>query len=240
MRYVMGSDVFTNVSFSLDPGGFYFLTGPSGVGKSTLLRLIHLSEVPFAGCVLLFGRDTYDIARWELPVFRNRISLIFQDFRLIPHINVIDNVALALHVRGVDLRESRHRAAELLSWVGLGDSYYYFPPMLSGGEQQRVAIARAVISKPQLLLADEPTGNVDDANAERILYLFQELNRGGTTVMVATHNFDMTKKYVYPEIYLTQEGVVVRRSEGGDPAVSSSPDQGGPMMPTVQTGGYHP
>ncbi len=210
MRYVEGTDVFRQVSFSVEPNSFHFLTGTSGVGKSTLLKLIHLSVVPFTGSVRLFGRDTYDIARWELPLLRSRVSLVFQDFRLIDHINILDNVALALYSRGIDLKECRSKAAELLSWVGLENSYFFFPPMLSGGEQQRAAIARAVISRPQLLLADEPTGNVDDENAERIIYLFEELNKRGTTVIVATHNFDLTKKYNLPEYYLTNEGMTYK------------------------------
>lgn len=207
MRYVQGSDVFRDVSFSIQPHSFCFLTGSSGVGKSTLLKLIHLSLVPFTGSVRLFGRDTYEIARWELALLRNHVSLVFQDFRLINHINILDNVALPLYIKGVDIKEARSKAAELLSWVGLENSYFYFPPMLSGGEQQRVAIARAVISRPQLLLADEPTGNVDDENAKRILYLFEELHKVGTTVIVATHDFGLTKKYKWPEYYLTKDGI---------------------------------
>lgn len=232
MRYVEGSDVFRQVSFGIEPRSFNFLTGPSGVGKSTLLKLIHLSEVPFTGTVRLFGRDTYDIARWELPLFRSRVSFVFQDFRLVDHINILDNVALALYVRGVDVHECRHRAAELLSWVGLEDSYYYFPPMLSGGEQQRVAIARAIISRPQLLLADEPTGNVDDENAAKIIHLFQELNKRGTTVILATHNFELTKKYAYRELYLTRDGIVSRSASDVD---HSEGNQTAPSAPDIAT-----
>ncbi len=188
MRYGTGPEVLRDVSFALEPGSFSFLTGPSGAGKSTLLKLVFLAEQPSRGLISLFGSDLSRLRRGDLPPLRRRIGVVFQEFRLLDHLSAFDNVALPLKLAGRKDREYRHDVEELLAWVGLGERLNDKPATLSGGEQQRVAIARAVVAKPDLLLADEPTGNVDPDMGERLIRLFVELNRFGTTVMIATHD----------------------------------------------------
>ena len=188
MRYGAGPEVLRDVNFALEPGSFTFLTGPSGAGKSTLLKLVFLAERPSRGLISLFGRDLALLKRAELPPLRRRIGVVFQEFRLLDHLSAFDNVALPLRLAGQREADYARDVEELLSWVGLGDRMDAKPPTLSGGEQQRVAIARAVVAKPDLLLADEPTGNVDADIGERLIRLFVELNRFGTTVMIATHD----------------------------------------------------
>jgi len=202
LRYGLGPEVLRDVSFRLDPGSFHFLTGASGAGKSSLLSLLYLARVPSRGTVHLFGRDVTRVARVDLPGLRRRIGTVFQDFRLLDHLSVVDNVALPLRVQGTDERQVREHAAELLAWVGLGDHLGALPPTLSGGQKQRVAIARAVIGRPQLLIADEPTGNVDDRIAVRLMRLFEELNRLGTTIVIATHNLQLVRESRHPELRL--------------------------------------
>jgi cell division transport system ATP-binding protein len=188
MRYGAGPEVLRDVSFALDPGSFTFLTGPSGAGKSTLLKLVFMAESPSRGLISLFGRDLALLKRAELPSLRRRLGVVFQEFRLLDHLSAFDNVALPLRLAGHRPTDYLRDVEELLSWVGLGERMHHKPATLSGGEQQRVAIARAVVAKPDLLLADEPTGNVDPDMGERLIRLFVELNRFGTTVMIATHD----------------------------------------------------
>jgi cell division transport system ATP-binding protein len=188
MRYGAGPEVLRDVSFALDPGSFTFLTGPSGAGKSTLLKLVFMGERPSRGLISLFGRDLAVLKRAELPSLRRRLGVVFQEFRLLDHLSAFDNVALPLRLAGNRPGDYLRDVEELLSWVGLGERMHHKPATLSGGEQQRVAIARAVVAKPDLLLADEPTGNVDPDMGERLIRLFVELNRFGTTVMIATHD----------------------------------------------------
>jgi cell division transport system ATP-binding protein len=198
LRYGHGPEVLKDISFRLEPGEFRFLTGPSGAGKSSLLRLLFLALRPTRGLINLFGQDVTAVKRRELPALRRRIGVVFQDFRLLDHLTTYDNVALPLRIVGA--RESAYRSdvMELLSWVGLADQARAYPPVLSGGEKQRAAIARAVIAKPELLLADEPTGNVDPALANRLLRLFVELNRLGTTVLIATHDTHLIQQARLP------------------------------------------
>jgi cell division transport system ATP-binding protein len=188
MRYGIGPEVLKDVSFSLEPGSLQLLTGPSGAGKTTLLKLLYLAERQTRGLINLFGRDVATLARHETPAVRRKIGVVFQDFRLIEHLSVFDNVALPRKITGEDEKSYRDDVEELLTWVGLGQRINAKPATLSGGEKQRVAIARAVVAKPDLLLADEPTGNVDPEIGDRILRLFLELNRLGTCVMIATHD----------------------------------------------------
>jgi len=188
MRYGRGPEVLRDISFGLEPGSFHFLTGPSGAGKTTLLRLIYLAQRPSRGLIWLFGKDLAGLTRRELTPLRRRIGIVFQDFRLIPHLSAFDNVALPLRVTGQPESKLRDTVRELLEWVGLADKLDSRPPTLSGGEQQRIAIARAVVGRPSLLIADEPTGNVDDAMALRLLHLFEQMNKLGTTLVIATHN----------------------------------------------------
>lgn len=198
MRYGRGPEVLRDVSFDLPRGSFQFLTGPSGAGKTSLLKLIYLAERPSSGFVSLFGRDTALMDRDALPALRKRIGVIFQDFRLLNHLTVFENIALPLRVAGQARKSYAEDVAELLHWVGLGERIEAYPATLSGGEQQRAAIARAVVSKPDLLIADEPTGNVDPAMARRLLRLFVELNRLGTTVLIASHDISLVRSLDAP------------------------------------------
>jgi cell division transport system ATP-binding protein len=200
MRYGAGPEILCDVTFTLAPGSFHFLVGPSGAGKSSLLRLMYLVQRPTKGLVSLFGRDVATLKRDDLPGLRRRIGVVFQDFRLIDHLSTFDNVALPLRIAGVRESEIRRHVPELLSWVGLADHLSALPPTLSGGQQQRVAIARAVIGRPSLLLADEPTGNVDDVIALRLMYLFEELNKMGTTVVIATHNDGLVNRFTHRQL----------------------------------------
>src|SRR5213075_481773 len=188
LRYGTGAEVLRDLEFRLREGGFYFLTGPSGAGKTSLLKLLYLAQRPTRGRMSLFGDELADAAREALPVYRRRIGVVFQDFRLIRHLSAFDNVALPLRIAGLSEEEVEAPVREMLAWVGLADRSSARPPTLSGGEQQRVAIARAVINRPELLVADEPTGNVDAEMANRLMGLFTALNRLGTTVVVATHD----------------------------------------------------
>ena len=208
MRYGLGPEVLRDITFHLRPGSFHFLFGPSGAGKSTLLKLLYLALRPSRGLISLFGRDIASVPRQEMPALRRRIGVVFQDFRLLPHLSVIDNVALPLRIAGVEGTRVLDHVTEMLEWVGLGDRQQDRPSTLSGGEQQRVAICRAVVTQPDLLLADEPTGNVDDAIGYRLLRLFEELHRNGTTVLVATHNRPLVEPFAYPRIEM-RDGALV-------------------------------
>ncbi len=209
MRYGMGPEVLRDVSFTLPAGSFHFLTGPSGAGKSSLLKLMYLAHRPSRGLINLFGRDIATTDRREMPALRRRIGVVFQDFRLIDHLSALDNVALPLRVAGANDDQVREHVAELLAWVGLAEHIEATPTTLSGGQQQRVAIARAVINRPSLLLADEPTGNVDDELAVRLLYLFDELNKLGTTVVIATHNESLVERFGHTVLHL-EDGELMR------------------------------
>ena len=194
LRYGTEREVLSDISFTLHPGSFYFLTGASGAGKTSLLKLLYLAQRPSRGIVRMFGTDLITTPRHRLPEFRRRIGVVFQDFRLVPNLSAFDNVALPLRVSGMADSQIRKPVAEMLDWVGLDQRADARPATLSGGEQQRVAIARAVIARPRILVADEPTGNVDPDMALKLLRLFEALNRLGTTVVVATHDVHLLKK----------------------------------------------
>jgi cell division transport system ATP-binding protein len=202
LRYGLGPEVLRDISLALKPGTFHFLTGASGAGKSSLLRLMYLAQLPSRGRLTVFGRNVATTPRAELPALRRRIGVVFQDFRLLDHLSALDNVALPLRLAGADEMQLRAHVVELLTWVGLGDQLNAKPLTMSGGQKQRVAIARAVISRPRLLLADEPTGNVDDQIALRLLYLFEELYKMGTTVVIATHNASLVQRFPHSELRL--------------------------------------
>jgi cell division transport system ATP-binding protein len=191
VRYGMGPEVLHDVTFAIQPRSFQFLTGPSGAGKTTLLRLMLMSVAPTRGLMSLFGQEVGRISKPTLTSLRRRMGVVFQDFRLLDHLTTYENVALPLRVQGRDEASYRSEVIELLRWVGLGERMYALPPVLSGGEKQRAAIARALIMRPELLLADEPTGNVDPSLARRLLRLFIELNRLGTSVVIATHDLTL-------------------------------------------------
>ncbi|AQX20465.1 cell division ATP-binding protein FtsE [Bartonella sp. WD16.2] len=188
LRYGMGPEILHDISFHIPHGSFQFLTGASGAGKTSLMRLMFLALKPTRGHIDLFGSDTALLKRQELPALRQRIGVVFQDFRLLDHMTTYENVALPLRIKGQEEATYRSEVEDLLQWVGLGNHIHALPPVLSGGEKQRVAIARALIDQPEILLADEPTGNVDSPLAKRLLRLFIELNRFGTAVVIATHD----------------------------------------------------
>jgi len=175
LRYGTGEETLSDISFTLSRGAFYFLTGASGAGKTSLLKLLYLAQRPTRGQIRLFDEDTAQLPRARLPGFRRRIGVVFQDFRLLPHLSAFDNIALPLRVAGVPEADIAAPVREMLAWVGLAERATARPQTLSGGEQQRVAIARAVIGRPDILVADEPTGNVDPDMAERLLHLFDSL-----------------------------------------------------------------
>ena len=195
LRYGLGPEVLRDVSFYIAPGSFQFVTGPSGAGKTSLLRLLFLSLRPTRGSVRIFDKDAATVPRTSIPSLRRRIGIVFQDFRLLDHLTTFENVALPLRVAGREESSYRRDVTELLEWVGLGDKIWVYPQVLSGGEKQRSAIARALITKPEILLADEPTGNVDPPLARRLLRLFIELNRLGTSVVIATHDLALMDQY---------------------------------------------
>jgi cell division transport system ATP-binding protein len=209
LRYGLGPEVLRDVTFRVDPHSFQFLTGPSGAGKTSLLRLLFLSLRPTLGLVTIFGHDVAKLSKDALSTLRRRIGIVFQDFRLLDHMTTFDNVALPLRIRGQEEESYRDEVMELLNWVGLGDRIWALPPVLSGGEKQRAAIARAVIGRPQLLLADEPTGNVDPNLAQRLLRLFVELNKSGTSVIIATHDIALMDQFDTRRLVLHEGGLHV-------------------------------
>ena len=215
MRYGLGPEILRDVTFMLEPGSFTFLTGLSGAGKTTLLKLIYLAEPPSRGLITLFGQDLATASRRELPPLRRRIGVVFQDFRLLGHLSAFDNVALPLRLAGKRGGQYARDVEELLSWVGLGDRMNARPATLSGGEQQRVAIARAVVARPDLLIADEPTGNVDPEMGARLIRLFGELNRLGTTVLIATHDRALIESTRAREMRLVDGRLVELRTPAG-------------------------
>ncbi len=206
LRYGTGAETLTDVSFTLRSGQFYFVTGASGAGKTSLLKLLYLAQRPTRGVIRLFGEDAVLLPRDRLPGFRRRIGVVFQDFRLVPHLSARDNIALPLRVAGVPEVDIEQPVQEMLAWVGLAERANARPATLSGGEQQRVAIARAVIGRPEILVADEPTGNVDPDMAERLLHLFDSLNKLGTTVVVATHDFHLLNRIPHAQMMRLDHG----------------------------------
>ena len=195
LRYGMGPEVLRDLTFEIGPKSFQFLTGPSGAGKTTLIRLFFLALKPTRGLISLFGREVTGLAKSDLFSLRRRIGVVFQDFRLLDHLTTFENVGLPLRVLGREETSYRADVVELLRWVGLGDRMHALPPVLSGGEKQRAAIARALITRPEILLADEPTGNVDPPLARRLMRLFVELNRLGTSVVIATHDINLMNQF---------------------------------------------
>ncbi len=191
----MGAEILRDISFAIEPQSIQFLTGPSGAGKTTLLRLVLLSLKPTRGFIKLFDQDADQLDKDAVTALRRRIGVVFQDFRLLDHLTTYENVALPLRVQGRDEGSYRSEVVELLRWVGLGERMHVLPPVLSGGEKQRAAIARALIVRPELLLADEPTGNVDPTLARRLLRLFVELHKSGTAVVIATHDLALMDQF---------------------------------------------
>ncbi len=203
--YINRPDVLRDINLVLTRGSFHFLTGPSGAGKTSLLRLLNLAERPTSGRLSLFGSDVTDIGEREVFLMRRRMGMVLQDFRLLDHLDAFENAALPLRLAGRRRTEYASDVREMLNWVGLSDRMNARPAALSGGEQQRLAIARAVMAGPELIIADEPTGSVDPAMADRLMVLFQSLNRQGTTVLIASHD----------ENIAARSGATVLRLDGG-------------------------
>jgi cell division transport system ATP-binding protein len=208
LRYGQGPEILRDLTFRIQPGSFHFLTGPSGSGKTSLLRLLLLSLKPSRGQVKLFGRDVSNLDQDSLLQMRRHIGIVFQEFRLLDHLTTFENVALPLRVLGQPENAYRDNVRELLQWVGLGERMEAHPPLLSGGEKQRAAIARAVIGRPDILLADEPTGNVDPELSLRLVRLFAELNKMGTTIILATHELPLLDSFPFPRMQLDDGQVV--------------------------------
>ena len=195
LRYGLGPEILRDLSFHINSHSFQFLTGPSGAGKTSLLRMMFLLLKPTRGLITIFDSDTATLTKDSRATLRRRIGIVFQDFRLLDHLTTYENVALPLRVLGREEASYRAEVVELLRWVGLGERVAALPPVLSGGEKQRAAIARAVIARPQLLLADEPTGNVDPNLGQRLLRLFIELHKSGTAVVIATHDIALMDEF---------------------------------------------
>lgn len=202
LRYGIGPEVLSDITFTLEPGSFHFLSGPSGAGKTSLMSLLYLGRRPTRGVISMFGQPLSTLGRTQMDALRQRIGVVFQDFRLMGHLSAFDNVALPLRIAGRPEKEIRDNVEELMHWVGLGEALQSLPSTLSGGQQQRIAIARAVIARPRLLLADEPTGNLDDDIGYRLMHLFEQLNRMGTTIVIATHNQSMMDRFNHPRLIL--------------------------------------
>ena len=210
LRYGNGPEILRDLTFSVEPGSFHFLTGPSGAGKTSLLRLLLLSLKPSRGRVTMFGEDVSNLSQDRLLQMRRHIGIVFQEFRLLDHLTTFENVALPLRVLGEPEASYRANVTELLEWVGLGERMNALPSLLSGGEKQRAAIARAVIARPKVLLADEPTGNVDPDLSSRLVHLFAELNRTlGMTIILATHELPLLDQFNYPRMLLSKGELVI-------------------------------
>ena len=211
IRYGQGAEVLSDIKLSLKRGSFHFLTGRSGAGKTSLLSMMYLAQKPSRGIVSVFGKNVNFTNRDSLAMLRRKIGVVFQDFRLLDHLSAFDNVALPLRVCGMDEKEVKKRVTELLQWVELDKHLKAPASTLSGGEKQRVAIARAVINRPELLLADEPTGNVDNDIAAKLMKLFVELIKLGTTVVIATHSEKLISDFAYPRLHLQNKNLRVYR-----------------------------
>ena len=207
IRYGQGPEILSDIKLCLKKGSFHFLTGRSGAGKTSLLSMMYLAQKPSRGTMSVFGRNINFANRDNLSMLRRKIGVVFQDFRLLEHMSAFDNVALPLRICGMNDREVKKRVTELLQWVELDRSMYARASTLSGGEKQRIAIARAVINRPELLLADEPTGNVDNDIAPNLMKLFVELNKLGTTVVIATHSERLISDFMYPRLHLQNRGL---------------------------------
>ncbi|MBE6447533.1 MAG: ATP-binding cassette domain-containing protein [Alphaproteobacteria bacterium] len=215
VHYENGMPVLKNVSLSLQKKSFYFLTGESGAGKSTFIRLLYMGLKPASGHVEIFGKDVTTLASDEVCEFRQRIGVVFQDYNLLSHLTVLENVALPLKVRGESLKSREYQAKEILDWVGLGNCFNVLPDHLSGGQKQRVAIARAVITRPDIILADEPTGNVDEKIANKLMGLFYGMHKMGTCVVVATHYRQLIDKFNFSELAIENGNISVKNHRNG-------------------------
>jgi cell division transport system ATP-binding protein len=214
LRYNIGPEVLSDINFTLEAGSFHFLTGPSGAGKTSLLSLLCLGKHPTRGLVNMFGHDIGSMKRKQLAKIRQRIGVVFQDFRLMNHLSAFDNIALPLRIQGASEKEIQNNVNELMEWVELGNYKNRLPSTMSGGQQQRIAIARAVVIRPRLLLADEPTGNLDDEMGYKLMGLFEQLNRMGTTILIATHSKQIIEKFNHTNMVLEDGYLTVEEPKG--------------------------
>ena len=205
--YPSGVCALDGIDLHIEKGEFVFVVGHSGAGKSTLIKMLLREEVPNAGEVTVNGRDLIRMKQREIPYFRRTIGVVFQDFRLIPTMTVFDNVAFALQVTGVPRRFIRRRVPYILNLLGLDEKYKHYPPELSGGEQQRVALARALVNNPDLLIADEPTGNIDPELSYEIVELLDEINKTGTTILMVTHEHELVNRFHHRTVTLEKGGL---------------------------------
>lgn len=211
LRYGIGPEVLSDINLELEPGSFRFLSGPSGAGKTSLMSLLHLGRQPTRGLISMFGKNIGQLNREQLSLMRQNIGVVFQDFRLLNHMSAFDNVALPLRIQGMNEKEIKNNVAELLDWVDLEEYKYALPSTLSGGQKQRIAIARAVITRPRLLLADEPTGNLDDNIGFRLMGLFDQLNKMGTTIIIASHNTALMDKFNHERLMLDKGRLTIHQ-----------------------------
>ena len=215
-RYKNGTNALYDINLSVDQGEFVYVIGPTGSGKSTLIKLMDAEEMCTKGNVKVVGIDVGELSKRQIPIYRRNIGVVFQDYKLLPHLTVFENIAYALEVIGMKKAQIRKRTIEVMKVVGLSEKCNSFPKELSGGQQQRVAIARAIANRPKVLIADEPTGNLDPAKSDEIMDLLQEINqRYGTTVVMVTHDITLVNKYRKRTIVLEQGHIVADRSEGG-------------------------
>ena len=215
--YSAGIPALNDVNLEIEDGEFVFIVGSSGSGKSTLIKLLLKELEPTEGSIVINGKQLRKIRRRHIPKFRRNIGCVFQDFRLLKDRNVYENIAFAQKVVGEPTKNIKKKVPAMLSMVGLAAKYKSYPRELSGGEQQRVAIARALVNEPSILLADEPTGNLDSSNAWEIMKLLEEINERGTTVIVVTHNLDIVK-VMKKRVITIQKGVVISDNKAGDEA----------------------
>ena len=238
LRYGDAADVLRDIELELEAGSFHFLSGPTGAGKTSLLRLISLSLPPTAGTIRLFGQDIATLDRAGLAALRQRIGVVFQDFRLLEHLSSFDNVALPLRINGADEDETARFVADMLGWLGLGDKLEALPADLSMGQRQMLCIARAVVGKPRLLLADEPTSNIDAKNAERLMNLFIQLHKLGTAVVFATHSQALMDRYPYPVLEMRAGRLrAATPPAAAPPAAAPTPTEPGPDRAAGETPG---
>ena len=216
VHYGNGVPILKNVSLKLSKKSFYFLTGASGAGKSTFIRLLYMGLKPAGGTLRIFGENVSELSSDEVCNFRQKIGVVFQDYNLIEHLTILENVALPMKVRGETQRAREHQAKELLDWVGLGNCFKLYPEQLSGGQKQRVAIARAVITRPDIILADEPTGNVDEEIADKLMKLFYGMHKMGTCVIVATHYRQFIDRFKFSELAIENNRIFLKNHRNGD------------------------
>ncbi|MBD8917061.1 MAG: cell division ATP-binding protein FtsE [Bacteroides sp.] len=213
--YTAGAPALNGVTLHINRGEFVFVVGDSGSGKSTLIKLLLRELIPTKGKVWVMGHDVAKLSHWKIPKFRRNLGIVFQDFRLLKDRNVYENVAFAQRIVEVPAKEIRKNVPKILATVGLAGKYKAKPKQLSGGEQQRVALARALINKPSILLADEPTGNLDPKNSWEIMNLLEEINKSGTTVVVVTHNREIVNA-MHKRVVTMKKGVIVSDEEEGE------------------------